>query len=150
MALLPVKRMERGSGELARLHRDMDDLLRGFFPNWEWPSWGAARWPVMDIGEQDDTYIIQAEVPGCKAEDIDVSVHGNALVISGEKKAEEKREDQGFHHIERSFGSFRRELTLAGEVDAGKIEASCTNGVLTIKLPKSEKAKPVKIKIKSQ
>jgi HSP20 family protein len=99
----------------------MDDLFRGFFTDWDWSPWGGSRWPAVDIGEQDDAYIVKAEVPGCKADDIDISVHGNSLVISGEKKEEEKKEGKGFHHVERSSGSFRRQLTLASEVNAEKI-----------------------------
>lgn len=68
-ALLAIRRRERERGELARPHRKVDDLFRGFFADWKWPSWGGSQWPVMDIGEEDDTYIIKAEVPGCKGDD---------------------------------------------------------------------------------
>ncbi len=147
MALLPVKRSQRETNDLARLHRDMDDLFHGFFGSWDWPFRGISRWPTLDIAEHDNEYVLKAEVPGCKADDIDVSVHNSTLVISGEKKEEEKKEGKNFYHVERSFGSFRRELNLAGDVDPGKVQASCENGVLTIRMPKSEKAKPVKIKV---
>lgn len=148
MALLPVKRKERDGSDLARLHRDMDDLFRGFFGDWDWPSWRAAGWPAIDIAENDDAYVVKAEVPGCKADDVDISVHGNTLTISGEKKEQESKEGKGYYHAERSFGRFQRELNLANDVDADKIQASCENGILTITLPKSERAKPVKIKVK--
>jgi HSP20 family protein len=94
--------------------------------------------------------MIKVEVPGCKADDIDISVNGNTLTISGEKKQEEKKEGKGCYHVERSYGSFRRDLHLATEIDPGKIEASCTDGVLAIKLPKNEKAKPIKVKVKGE
>ena len=150
MALSPVKRRERETNDLVRLHRDMDDLLHGFFDGWDWPSWSLSRWPALDIVEHDNEYVVKAEVPGCKADDLEISVHNSTLVIRGEKKEEEKKEGKDFYHVERSFGSFRRELNLASDIDPDKIQAYCENGVLTIKLPKSEKAKPVKIKVKGR
>jgi HSP20 family protein len=147
MALLPVHR--RGGGDLARLHRDMDDLFSAFFG--DWPAFSERKmWPVVDIAEEENAIVVKAEVPGCKAEDIDISVHGNTLTISGEKKAEEEKKEKGYYHIERSYGSFRREFSLPSGVDADGIEASCKNGVLTITLPKSEREKAVKIKVKGQ
>jgi len=150
MTLLPVRKRERGTGELARLHEEMDDLVRSFFEPWEMPLWRGGRWPAIDIAEKDDRFVVKAEVPGCKAGDIDISVHGNMLTISGEKKQEEEKEEKGYYHIERSYGSFRRDLSLAGDVDPDNIEAVCRDGVLTLTLPKTEKAKPVKVKIKGQ
>jgi HSP20 family protein len=126
----------------------MDTLFNSFFEGWDGPFLTRGRWPVMDIGETETAFVVKAEVPGCKAEDIDISVHGNTLTISGEKKHEEEKKDKGYCHVERSYGSFRRDLNLATEIDADHIEAVCENGVLTLTLPKSEKAKPVKIKIK--
>jgi HSP20 family protein len=148
MALLPEKR--RGRGELARLHDEMDNLLGRFFGDWEWPVFGQARWPALDVAEGENEYVVKAEVPGCKADDIDISIHGNVLTISGEKKEEQEKKEKGYYHVERSYGSFRREVSLGGDVDADKIEAACKDGVLTITLPKSEKAKATKIKIKEQ
>jgi len=150
MALLPVKRKEGGRGSLTRLHDEMDDLFRGFFSDWDWPVWSGSRWPAIDIAEKDNEFVVKAEVPGCKADDIDISVHGSTLTISGEKKAEEEKKEKGYYHVERSYGSFRRDFNLASDIDSEKIEATCKDGVLTIKLPKSEKAKAVKIKVKGQ
>lgn len=148
MTLLPVKKTEKGRSELARLHDEMDNLIGSFFGDWSWPVWG--RWPAIDIAEKDNEFVVKAEIPGCKADDIDISVHGNMLTISGEKKQEEEKKEKGYYHIESSYGSFRRDLTLASEVDPGKIEAACKDGILTITVPKSEKAKPVKVKVKGQ
>jgi HSP20 family protein len=150
MALLPVKGSQRETNDLARLHRDMDDLFHGFFDGWDWPAKGISRWPKLDIAEDDKAFIVKAEVPGCKAEDVDISVHGNTLTISGEKKQEEEKKEKGYYHVERFYGSFRRDLNLSTEIDTDKIEAVCENGILTLTMPKSEKAKPVKVKIKNQ
>jgi HSP20 family protein len=89
-------------------------------------------------------------VPGCKAEDVDIAVHGNTLSITGEKKQEQEKKEKGYYHIERSYGSFRRELTLPADVETDKVEAVCKDGVLSIKLPKAEKAKAIKVKVKGQ
>jgi HSP20 family protein len=143
MALVPVHK--RGGGDLARLHRDMDDLFGAFFG--DWPTFSHHRvWPAIDVADGENEIVVKAEVPGCKAEDIDISVHGNTLTISGEKKAEEEKKEKGYYHLERSYGSFRREIGLPSEVESDKVEASCKNGVLTINLPKSAKAVKVKVK----
>ncbi|MFC1765554.1 Hsp20/alpha crystallin family protein, partial [Planctomycetota bacterium] len=105
-------------------------------------------WPALDVADHENEYVVKAEVPGCKAEDIDIAVSGNVLTISGEKRDEKEVKEKDYYHSERSFGSFRRDLRLATDVDTTKIEAECKNGVLTVKLPKSEKALPAKIKIK--
>ena len=150
MALLPVKRSQRETNDLSRLHRDVDDLFHGFFDSWDWPLKGISRWPILDIAENNNSFIVKAEIPGCKAEDIDISVHGNTLTISGEKKQEEEKKEKGYYHVERSYGSFRRNLNMTTEIATDKIEAICENGILTITLPKSEETKPVKVKVKRE
>jgi HSP20 family protein len=150
MALLPVRRRERERGTLASLHDEMDDLFKDFFSDWDGPFWSRTRWPVLDIAEDENEFTVKAEVPGCKAEDIDISVHGNTLTISGEKKQEKEEKGKGYRHTERSYGSFRRNLNLASEVDSNKVEATYKDGILSIKLPKTEKTKAVKIKVKEQ
>jgi HSP20 family protein len=150
MALLPVRRREGERGPLARLHNEMDDLFKGFFSDWDGPFWGRSRWPALDVAEDENEFVVKAEVPGCKAEDIDISVHGNMLTISGEKKQEKEEKVKNQYHVERSYGSFRRDLTLSSEVDPDKVDATCKDGVLSIKLPKTEKTKAVKIKVKEK
>ncbi|MHC4587333.1 MAG: Hsp20/alpha crystallin family protein [Planctomycetota bacterium] len=150
MVVLPVKKTERGRNELARLHNEMDNLIGSLFGDWDRPIWGRSHWPAIDIAEKDNEFVVKAEIPGCKAEDVNISVNGNILTISGEKKAEEEKKEKGYYHMERSYGSFRRDLTLVSEVDPAKIEAICKDGVLTITVPKSEKSKPVKVKVKGQ
>jgi HSP20 family protein len=75
-------------------------------------------------------------------------VYGNTLTISGEKKEAKEAESDGFYHVETCYGSFRREVTLPTEVDEGRIEAVCKDGVLSITLPKAEKNKATKVKVK--
>ncbi len=143
-----VRFNKRHRGDLARLHGEMDDLFGGFFRGFDGPFAGYKTWPTIDVAEEEDAIIVRAEVPGCKADDIDISVHGNVLTISGEKKLSEEKKEKGYYHVESSYGSFRRELTLPTDVDQSKIDATCKNGVLSVSLPKAEKAKTVKVKIK--
>jgi HSP20 family protein len=150
MALVPVKKKETSANPIARFHDEIDDLLGSFFGDWEMPLLSRGRWPAVDIAEDENEFVVKAEVPGCKAEDIDVSVHDNRLTISGEKKKEEEKKEKGYYHVERSYGSFRRDLNLSSNVDTNKIEATCKEGLLTIRLPKTEKSKATKVKIKSQ
>lgn len=145
MALVPFR---KHGNELARLHSDIDDLFGGFFRGLDTPFWGTKAWPSIDVADQEDAVVVKAEVPGCKAEDINISVYGNTLTISGEKKESEEEKGKNYYHIESTYGSFRRDLTLPTEVDETKIDAVCKNGVLTITLPKTEKSKAVKVKVK--
>ncbi|MHC4617493.1 MAG: Hsp20/alpha crystallin family protein [Planctomycetota bacterium] len=146
MALVPIHR--RGGGELARLHREMDDLFNTFFGGW--PTYEHKLWPAIDVAEDENAIVVRAEVPGCKADDVEISVHGNTLTISGEKKQEEEKKEKGCYHMERSYGSFRRDLNLPDDVDPAQVDATCKDGVLTVTLPKAEKAKAVKVKVKAE
>ena len=146
MALVPVLR-NRNNG-LATLHHEMDDLFDSFFRGLDKPFTGYKAWPAIDVAEQDNAIVVRAEVPGCIAEDIEISVFNNRLTISGEKKLAEEKKEKGYYHVESSYGSFRRELTLPTDVDQKQIDASCKDGVLSITLPKAEKSKAVKVKVK--
>jgi HSP20 family protein len=133
----------------ARAQSEMQDMMRSLFGNRDVPSaWQSVAWPAIDIADQEHEYLVKVEVPGCRIEDIDLSVSGNVLTIRGEKKQEQEVKEKGYYHVERSFGSFRRDLNLAGDVDIAKIDAECKNGVLTVTLPKTETAKTATIKIK--
>ncbi len=146
MALVPIHRRNRNG--LTRLHGDIDDLFDSFFRGLDRPFAGYKAWPAIDVAEEEDAIVVRAEVPGCKADDIDISVYGNTLTISGEKKLSEEKKEKGYYHVESTYGSFRRELTLPTDVDQAKIDATCKDGVLSITLPKAEKAKAVKVKVK--
>jgi len=146
MALVPIHR-GRNNG-LSRLHNEMDDLFDGFFRGLDRPFAGYKAWPAIDVAEEEDAIVVRAEVPGCKAEDIEISVFNNTLTISGEKKLTEEKKEKGYYHVESTYGSFRRELTLPTDVENAKVEAACKDGVLSITLPKAEKSKAVKVKVK--
>jgi HSP20 family protein len=146
MAIIPWSR--RNENELAGLYGEMDSLFDRFFGGLDRPFLGSKAWPAIDIAEKEDAVVVRAEVPGCKAEDIDISVHGNTLTISGEKKDSREEKGDGYYHMESSYGSFRREVPLPADVEQDKIEAVCRNGVLSVTLPKAEGSRSVKIKVK--
>lgn len=136
---------------LSRLQTDMNDLFSQFFADWDQSGTSLGAYvPAMDLLEQDDQLIVKAELPGMTAEDIDISVQGNVLTLRGEKKEERNEEGKRFHYVERRSGMFHRTLSLPTEVDAENINASYRDGVLTIKLPKSEAAKPRRIAVKTE
>lgn len=110
----------------------------------------TAWYPVVDVHETADELVLHAELPGMAPEDVDVSVENGVLTISGEKKQEfaQGEEEADYHLVERRYGRFERRFSLPRTVDAEKVDAEFSNGVLTVSLPKSEKAKPRKIEIK--
>jgi HSP20 family protein len=103
--------------------------------------------PALNIWEDGDTLVAEAEVPGLTMEDVEVYVVGNELTITGKRSTQ--TENPEFHRRERNTGEFTRTLTLPVEIDAQKVEATLRNGILTVKLPKAEAAKPRKIAVKS-
>ncbi len=148
MNLVPFRRSNTNT--LSRLHNEMDRVFDRFL-DWDWPGNGGERgWlPALDLAEREDALLVKAELPGMKAENIDISVTGNVLTLSGEKKDDVEEQKDSYYHVERRHGYFRREITLPSDVDADRIDASYTDGVLTITLPKAESAKPRRIEVKS-
>jgi HSP20 family protein len=104
--------------------------------------------PLVDIEEQDDAYILEAELPGVKREDVNIEVAGNELSATGEIK--EKEREGALRRRTRRVGRFEYRVRLPEQVDASKIEASLDQGVLTLRVPKSERAQRQKIEIKSK
>lgn len=103
--------------------------------------------PAVDIYEHEGTLVIKAELPDMKREDIDVSVEKSTLTIRGERKLSSELKKDSFHRIERAFGAFSRSFALPPTVDVGKIVAEYKDGVLSVRLPLREEAKPRSIKI---
>ena len=116
--------------------------MRRFFPS-EVGVWS----PSINVMEKNDRYIIKAELPGVNEEDVEVSVSGDMLTISGEKREEKEEERKGYYYSESSYGSFSRSVTVPSTVDTNKIEADFDKGVLEIILPKTAEIQPKKIKV---
>ncbi len=146
MAIIPWTRRNRN--ELSRLDRDLDSFFGSFLTGMGEPFFEYRAWPAIDVAEKEDAITVRAEVPGCKPEDIDVSVYGDTLTIAGQKKDSREEQGNGFYHVESSYGSFRREVLLPTDVDEEKIDAEYKDGVLSITLPKTEKSKAMKVKVK--
>jgi HSP20 family protein len=108
------------------------------------PDWA----PVVDITETDEEYLIKAEIPEVKREDVKVSVENGVLTMQGERKQEKEEKGKKFHRVERYYGSFLRTFTVPDNVDDTKVRAEFKDGVLNVHLPKSEKAKPKAIDVK--
>lgn len=128
-----------------RMGRSFTEPFAGF--EWPLPTLTTAAWtPVVDIIEEADAIRIVAELPGVKPEDVKISLEG-LLTISGKKEqvAEEKAEK--VHRYERIYGAFERSFTIPATVDVERIKAQYDVGVLTLTLPKSEKAKPRQVEI---
>ena len=112
-----------------------------------------ANWsPTADILETKDDIVIKVELPGIDEKNVGVEIESGVLTIKGERKAEMETEEKGYRRVERSYGSFLRSFTLPTNVDPGKISASFANGLLELRLPKNEGAKPrsIKIEVKKQ
>jgi HSP20 family protein len=104
--------------------------------------------PTIDLYEDRDHLVLKAELPGMKKEDIEISLHGDVLTLSGERKEDEAFEKAETYRTERFLGEFQRSLTLPVSVDANKVQAAYKDGMLTVTLPKAEEAKPKQIEVK--
>jgi HSP20 family protein len=110
---------------------------------------GSALWmPLVDITEDDKEYLITAELPEVKKEDVKVTVENGVLMITGERKFEKEEKDKRYHRVERSYGSFARSFTLPSDGDAQKVNAEFKDGVLKVHVTKSEAARPKQIEVK--
>jgi len=141
--LTPTNDLNRIRHEIDRLFEDPFNLVApstSFFEGWE---------PNIDIYEDKDKLTVKAELPGMKPEDVQVSLDGNTLMISGERKEEQERKEGETYRSERFFGRFQRSVTLPQSVDPQNIQATYRDGVLTVTLPKAEEAKPKQIDVKT-
>jgi HSP20 family protein len=133
---------------LTRLRKEMDDLWGHFFGDVGFHPFRESIWaPALDVKETKENILVAAELPGLTSKDIEVSISGDLLTLKGEKKQEREEKEESYHLVERRYGSFTRSIRLTAEVDAQNIKASHKDGILTITLPKSEKAKEKQIKI---
>jgi len=150
MSLIRYQPTELGTwspfDRLASLREEMNRLFdinaprdTGLFSGWT---------PAIDVWDDKDEFVVVCEVPGLKKQDIDLSIHGgNTLTISGERKTEREGQKGETFRSERAFGKFQRTVTLPASVDAGKVNATYEDGVLTVHLSKSEEAKQKHIEV---
>lgn len=139
--------------ELGSLENRLDRLFGITWPskNGEKESMTVSQWtPLVDISEDATEYLVKAELPELKKEEVKVSVENGVLTISGERKSEKEEKGKKYHRIERSYGSFLRSFTLPEAVNADKVSAEFKDGLLSVHLPKDEKARPRSIEVKVQ
>lgn len=145
MTLAPFRPLR----DFVSLRDAMDTLFEeSFIPTLMTPDGGRETFSA-DLYEKDDMFVIKAALPGMKAEDVKIDATTNAITIAGEYKRDEEVKKESYIRRERRYGSFYRSFTLPVEIDAAKTEASFENGVLTVKLPKGELAKPKHIAVKA-
>jgi len=143
-ALSPFEEMERRFEDLFR--RPFSLLEPSWWPRLRMPEMEEVA-PKVDIFEEGDNFVVKAEIPGMKKEEIEVNLTDDMVTISGEKKKEEKVEKKDYYRFERSFGSFSRSFRLPKDVQADKAKAIFKDGVLELKVPKTEEAKKKEKKV---
>jgi HSP20 family protein len=109
----------------------------------------AGVFPLTNITEGKDHYYVRAELAGIKAQDLEITITGDNLAIAGERKIPAEKESAKYHRREREAGKFSRIITLPGQINTDKVEASCVDGILTVILPKAESARPRQISVKT-
>ena len=142
---------------LTHWERDMDRMMEDFFGRRVRPLW-PERWsktdemevkpPIVDVFEEKDDIVVKAELPGIEKDNIEVNLTDHTLTIKGEKKKEEEIKEENYYRAERSYGSFLRTLELPRDVRADQVKASFKNGILEVRIPKTEEAKAKEIKVK--
>lgn len=110
-------------------------------------SGGQSFAPAMDVSETQDSFIVEAAVPGLKPEDLDITLENNVLTVRGEIKQQQESKERNFHRVERRYGSFQRTISLPSTVNAEAIRANLEHGVLRLEIPKAEAVKPRKIAV---
>jgi HSP20 family protein len=143
--------------EPSRWEREMDRMMEDFFGRRMRPWW-PERWfrtnelevtaPAVDIFEEKEDIVVKAELPGMEKENIEVNLADHTLTIKGEKKKEEEVKEENYYRSERSYGTFLRTVELPKDVRADKVKASFKNGILEVRMPKTEEAKAKEVKVK--
>ena len=133
--------------ELEQLQHRMDRLFQNAF-GLERSPWQVGVYPLVNISEDRDHLYVRAELPGVKAESLEITVQDNSLILRGERKIPTEEKQVNYHRREREAGFFRRVVALPARIQADKVEATCKDGILTIKLAKPEEVKPRKIQVK--
>jgi len=158
MSLIPWRGKKNGAEQdlgspLGYFRSEMDNLLDRFF-NDPWDLTGDAsrmgNWfPSVDVTETTNEVVVRAEMPGVDPKDLDVTLSGQMLTLSGEKKGSSEKKGENYHHTERYFGTFRRSIQLPSIVDGNQLHAEHKNGVLEVRIRKQPSAIPKRIEVKT-
>lgn len=130
--------------------RDLEGRINRVFNNlgFEPEQAGVAWTPAVDLHEGEDAYTLEADLPGLGKDDIQLSITDDVVTLKGTRKQENEKRTEGYHRIERVYGSFQRSFRIPGGIDARKVDASFEHGVLRVTLPKPEERKPRQIDVK--
>src|SRR5262245_49056883 len=136
--------------ELLGVQNEMNRLFSNFFDRDLFEtSYRHSTWePAVDISESAEEFLISADLPGLSKDDVKISYEDGVLTIRGEKKQEKETKEKNYHRVERSYGMFERSFRLPSRIEVKAIEAKFNDGVLNLRLPKAEDAKPKEIPIK--
>jgi len=137
--------------DVISLRDEIDRLFEDFFPirsSERRDLFSDVLSPAIDIYETKDDVVIKAEIPGINKEDIKINIVDNSLIIEGEKKQEKEVKDENYYRVERRYGTFRRVIDIPVPVKTEEVEATYKDGVLEVRLPKKEEAKPKEIEVK--
>jgi len=132
--------------ELENMRRQVDRLYQGLFSPSGRP--GAGVFPLINLTEGKERYMIRAELPGVNSAELDIQATANTLSLAGERKIPEEKSGAKYHRRERESGRFSRVISLPGEINPDKVEASLVNGILTISVSKAEASKPRQISVR--
>ena len=137
----------RPTRDIFAVQDDMNRMLDSFFGEIRGDD-GAMLAPPVDVSENNDNFVVTAELPGLKKDEIKITIQNNVLTITGSKKKDSESREDLIHRVERSFGSFCRTVSFPAAVDQAKIDADFKDGILTISVPKVEEARPKEITIR--
>jgi HSP20 family protein len=141
----PMRNLQSFQDEMNRM---FNQFFRG--GNGEEGSWGTYTWtPAVDIYETDDALVFQAELPGVSKDEVNIEIHQNTLILRGERKHAAEVQADRYYRTERAYGPFQRSFVLPTMVDQEKVQATYHDGILELRLPKLEAAKPKRIAIAS-
>ena len=132
---------------LSTLRREMDRVFENFFDGGPQHLWARSMEPAVEVSDTQDTVVVKAQVPGMDKDNIQVSITDDTLTLKGERKEEEKKDDQNYHRQEFRYGTFTRTIALPSAVQADQATAQLKDGVLEIRLPKSAQAKVKQIPV---
>jgi len=134
-------------GELGQLQRRMNRLFQEAYGTAGHP-WRAGVYPLVNISEDRDHIMVRAELPGVRAQDLEITLQEKSLILRGERQIPAEEKQVNYHRRERESGFSRRIVPLPTSVQGDKVEATCKDGILTIKMAKPEAVKPRKIEVK--
>ncbi len=131
------------------VRREVDELVGRLQDGDVWTDDASSFVPRANVAETDKEFEITMDLPAMKAEDFNIEMHEGRLTVSGERTSEAKSEGKTFHRVERNYGKFRRTFSLGHEIEPDNVSAEYKEGVLTLVVPKSTKAQPTRIQVKS-